>query len=448
MEADPAPPTAESGVDALLLYLTTLFDRNTGLVDDITTRSAGTVKRYAYHAPPVTQGESTCTFSLNTSAHHVTVGSVVDAWRTSSVTLEDIYDLFNLKIEYSCKSYDDIRRLNAGMNDAVQRCARVFESTSLKGAVELHKFVHNAQAIRAALLTVHGLTFDAVDESAQLSDGLQVANVALSASAGRGVRFTSQSSAPHPVAALLHPAPLGGAAVQVLSQWVGQASDSWVLKYQASKHGFKGADFHRHCDTIPRLLMLVQSDNGSVFGAYMPGMTFDSCASRPAAAAPPFLFGPPVGGKGGSAAPPFAAAPPLSSAFSLAAAPPPTFAAGAVVVSPEDHWKTDKTAFLFSLLNTGVPASSLTRFNSRGIPLGAMAAKTVVPFADVPPKILDKAGAFPSFRDTLVLCDSPDACAQSSTGVGGGFLVPTCEAFTGAQAGWTVKEILVFTVPA
>ena len=42
----------------------------------------------------------------------------------------------------------------------------------------------------------------------------------------------------------------------------------WALKWQASKDGFDAAAFHRLCDGVPRLLVLVQSSAGFVFGGY------------------------------------------------------------------------------------------------------------------------------------------------------------------------------------
>lgn len=42
----------------------------------------------------------------------------------------------------------------------------------------------------------------------------------------------------------------------------------WSLLYQASRDGFKGSDFHSHCDDKPNTLTIVKSKNDNIFGGY------------------------------------------------------------------------------------------------------------------------------------------------------------------------------------
>lgn len=45
-------------------------------------------------------------------------------------------------------------------------------------------------------------------------------------------------------------------------------SREFKLIYRATRDGFSSTNFHHKCDSIPNTLMLVRSENGSVFGGY------------------------------------------------------------------------------------------------------------------------------------------------------------------------------------
>ena len=47
-----------------------------------------------------------------------------------------------------------------------------------------------------------------------------------------------------------------------------KASSAKSLIYSASEHGWAGADFHRKCDNVPRLLVIARSKSGFVFGGF------------------------------------------------------------------------------------------------------------------------------------------------------------------------------------
>jgi hypothetical protein len=59
------------------------------------------------------------------------------------------------------------------------------------------------------------------------------------------------------------------------------------LLYRGSRDGFRGLDFHKGCDNHSRTIVLIQSENGSVFGGYIPV----PWSSGPSWAADPTLTG-------------------------------------------------------------------------------------------------------------------------------------------------------------
>ena len=40
----------------------------------------------------------------------------------------------------------------------------------------------------------------------------------------------------------------------------------WKVLYRATRDGFGAQDFHSHCDTANRTLVIIKSTNGSIFG--------------------------------------------------------------------------------------------------------------------------------------------------------------------------------------
>jgi hypothetical protein len=41
-----------------------------------------------------------------------------------------------------------------------------------------------------------------------------------------------------------------------------------ALRYRATEHGWAAADFHRTCDNVPRLVVIARSTSGYVFGGF------------------------------------------------------------------------------------------------------------------------------------------------------------------------------------
>jgi hypothetical protein len=47
-----------------------------------------------------------------------------------------------------------------------------------------------------------------------------------------------------------------------------ESTQNFDLLYRGSLHGFKASDFHKKCDNIPKTLTIIKSTNGNIFGGY------------------------------------------------------------------------------------------------------------------------------------------------------------------------------------
>ncbi|XP_073947700.1 serine-enriched protein isoform X2 [Choristoneura fumiferana] len=54
----------------------------------------------------------------------------------------------------------------------------------------------------------------------------------------------------------------------VINNWVGRGKQSWRLVFRASSHGFAASAFHKHCDNIAPVLLLVLLPRGEVLGGF------------------------------------------------------------------------------------------------------------------------------------------------------------------------------------
>lgn len=105
---------------------------------------------------------------------------------------------------------------------------------------------------------------DACSQRAAIAEELAVANAALRRAAALGYG----SKPPKPTASLLW-CLIAEQATQ-LQTWVGTSSPprTWIEVYRGSRDGFGTAAFRSKCYDKPRLLVLVKSDAGWLFGGY------------------------------------------------------------------------------------------------------------------------------------------------------------------------------------
>nr|XP_022903631.1 uncharacterized protein LOC111415957 [Onthophagus taurus]XP_022903632.1 uncharacterized protein LOC111415957 [Onthophagus taurus] len=55
---------------------------------------------------------------------------------------------------------------------------------------------------------------------------------------------------------------------RILNAWYGNSKQSWRLLYRASSHGFSATAFHRHCDGIAPLYVIVLGTRGEICGGF------------------------------------------------------------------------------------------------------------------------------------------------------------------------------------
>lgn len=53
-----------------------------------------------------------------------------------------------------------------------------------------------------------------------------------------------------------------------LNNWYGNPKQQWRLIFRASTHGFSASTFHRHCDNLSPLFIIVQDVKGEISGGF------------------------------------------------------------------------------------------------------------------------------------------------------------------------------------
>lgn len=152
---------------------------------------------------------------------------------------------------------------------------------------ELAKFIKNFATVGEYLQEVHKLTVDAESKEAQIQALLSQANALLKQANWLGLRF----SPPHPLAVHLKSFDgLSDVHYKALNGWMPSPlqGNPWILRYQATQHGFGARDFHSKCDGKQHLVTLIRSDKGYVFGGYSAAAF--SSAGQYASDASAFIF--------------------------------------------------------------------------------------------------------------------------------------------------------------
>ena len=343
-------------------------------------------------------------------------GDLVAAWK-GDVELIHLFDMFSLNIDYSCKSYADVCRLNEAMLTAAQRYNMFYDDDSKKGRAAMRQFIENFITLQSTLGVVFRLTLDRPSQAQEISGVLLQINGLLRQAGGMGVHF----SPPKPV--LHHPAleQIGLTAVHMaaLASWLpppeatggagvgagGRGGRKDVaaapparkldLVYQASRDGFGAAQYHAKCDNTGGLLTIIQTNQrGWVFG----GFTSESNTA-------------------------------ITQHWQQQQQQQRGY------IPSEYVSKHDPSAFLFTLINPhGIEP---TRYVSTG----------------ETPNVVALPAYGPAFGNVgqcdLLICNSANQAAGSKVRFPVAYTDTTghgAATFTGAATGWTVKEILVFKV--
>jgi hypothetical protein len=157
-----------------------------------------------------------------------------------------------------------LERINTGQCNEACRYELLDDSIKLRALVSV--LVDNAMAITHHLKQVSLLLVDTPSRLQQSEAELAIAHRAFENLGQMNVKF--------PKVLLSGFKRIGGtpAFEAKLNEWITTRTSTPMrnvtLRYQASEHGWAAADFHRTCDNIPRLLLIVRSTSGYVFGAF------------------------------------------------------------------------------------------------------------------------------------------------------------------------------------
>jgi len=337
------------------------------------------VKHFKYNAPPeISEDGSSCTFKLEVTPVSDPAKTLVSEWR-KELDLINIFDIFNLKIAYTGRTYDDLKRLNKEMFEGVERYNMFYDDDSKKGCVELKKFVQNFRMIQKHINDVHSLCKDQSNKAEEIKAILSDANMKMIEAVGVGCRYIPPTIQNYFYRDGMIPI-VTKSMFESLCTWLAcsKSINNWTLKYRASKDGFGAATFHSKCDGVAHLLIVIRTDKDYVFGGYTGGASFHSSVSY---------------------------------------------------VTP-----TGQQPFLFSLLNpSGTPPMKFDLTNPTFALYGHSA----------------HSATFGNGHD-LHICNNANVTEGSFVRVGHSYVVPQpgcAHMFTGAQTGWTVKEILAFQIP-
>lgn len=142
---------------------------------------------------------------------------------------------------------------------------------------EIAKFIRNFAAIRSSLADVTALCKDRPSRAQEAQALLEEANALLR----RATRVAPLLRFADPVPPALGELGVSTDHAKLLESWIPAATSpmhpiQWKLRYQATTDGYCAADFHSRCDGVKRLLVVVKSETGFLFG----GFTTEGFASR------------------------------------------------------------------------------------------------------------------------------------------------------------------------
>jgi hypothetical protein len=278
---------SDEGIEVLFKRIKAIYEANKVTIKKIDDSADIQVNHFLYNAPPdINKDGSSCVFKLKVTPVVDPAKKLVSDWR-KELDIINIFDIFNLKIDYSGRTYDDLMRLNKEMFDGVERYNMFYDEDSKKGRVELKKFVQNFQTIQKHLNDVLSLCKDQQNITEEIEAILYDVNMKMIEAVGAGCRYT-----PPKIRRISDAIPFVTASMeQTLCSWIGRSFENCTLKYRASVDGFGAADFHKNCDGVAHLLIVVQSDKDFVFGGYTGGASFhSSCSYVSSIGQQPFLF--------------------------------------------------------------------------------------------------------------------------------------------------------------
>ena len=176
--------------------------------------------------------------------------------------------VFDTRTDFTLASFGDLPRLNKAQRVEVAHWSFFDEST--RSTAPLKMLLGNAQAIHSRLQAALAALSDTPSQLAEVQ--AHVAAIAHSMQALR--RLGTSFSPPCALRSMYLALPWGGAErhVACLRQWIGDRTgvpvSSFAQRYQATTDGFSAQSFHARCDGAARLVVLIRSADGWIFGGF------------------------------------------------------------------------------------------------------------------------------------------------------------------------------------
>ena len=166
-------------VEQVFAAIVQVHGDNARLIEQINSKADAAVQCFRYSAPfTVENEEGSVGFALAERPLRVKSATLIATWRPT-VELIHLFDMFNMRIDYKCEAYDDMKRLNAQLLELAQRYHMIFDEGSAKGRAELGKVKRNFDAIHAALTEGLKLCSDQPSRYQEVAALLQHANALL-----------------------------------------------------------------------------------------------------------------------------------------------------------------------------------------------------------------------------------------------------------------------------
>jgi len=160
-------------VDMLLAKVTALAKVNGEIIQRINSKPNKITFEYYLTQNPTTAEEKKGCFNIQEVKVNANAVGIVKKW-TQNVQLTVIKDIFNDKTDYTCKSFEDLVRINGTMLEVVQKYELFGESDKAK--LEISKFLSNFEVIQTKLGEIEEELADSNSQLLQFEEKVKLIN--------------------------------------------------------------------------------------------------------------------------------------------------------------------------------------------------------------------------------------------------------------------------------
>eukprot|EP00735_Rhodelphis_limneticus_P002877 TRINITY_DN1394_c0_g1::TRINITY_DN1394_c0_g1_i1::g.19999::m.19999 TRINITY_DN1394_c0_g1::TRINITY_DN1394_c0_g1_i1::g.19999 ORF type:complete len:366 (+),score=42.94,TLD/PF07534.11/5e-19,Sec20/PF03908.8/5.8e+03,Sec20/PF03908.8/11,Sec20/PF03908.8/34,Cytochrom_B562/PF07361.6/8.4e+03,Cytochrom_B562/PF07361.6/0.15,FliD_N/PF02465.13/3.1e+03,FliD_N/PF02465.13/0.78 TRINITY_DN1394_c0_g1_i1:65-1099(+) len=257
-------------------------------ISQLAERNAALIKQLQT-AKPINQKSYDLTYNPNQPAPSFTAKQntttvQVDKWLLEapiSAQMIAIKDIFKDKIDYSCKNFQDLVRLNEAMLPVAGQYELFGESP--KAAEELGKFLKNFELLQEGLTKVQNqLDLAQQNSLEEINSQLEQVNNILE-SLHLTYKFNSAKRTDDSVI-------MSDSEAGQLRTWLRELNKTGNMRvlFRGSRDGFATSTFHQKCDNQGATVTVVKSTSGRIFGGFNP-LSWNS-SNGYSAAAGAFLF--------------------------------------------------------------------------------------------------------------------------------------------------------------